>query len=97
MRIRVKPAGKGQFWAFNDGFLGAMIGQPSSQPMLDAARVLLELGCDPGEVIELWHEGASEWALRSTIGVAARLTVIDRPSRSPPRFELWQPFGLDRE
>jgi hypothetical protein len=39
------------------------------------------------EVIELWHEGAEAWALRSTIGQAARLRVDESGA---PRFRKWE-------
>jgi hypothetical protein len=56
-----------------------------------AARELLAAGADPRASIELWWPGATEWALRAKIGIAAELTVAEG-DRDPPRFRKWKPF-----
>src|SRR5262245_27773812 len=86
MRIWVKPVGKGMFFGCIEGVPWGV--GPSSAPLLDAARIALQLGHDPAEVIELWHEGASEWALRSTVGEAAKLRV----NEDRTRFTKYAPF-----
>jgi hypothetical protein len=47
----------------------------SRQPLVDGARIHIRLGCDTKSRVEMWHEGAAEFALRSTIGLSAGLTV----------------------
>jgi hypothetical protein len=74
-------------------FVGAVDGYflcRSRQPFLDGARTLLERGCRPDAVIEMWHAGATAWALQSTIGKAAGLTVAEEHGT---RFERWKPFS----
>lgn len=59
-----------------DGFIDdrqVVIG--SATPFCDASRALLAEGVSPDAVIEMRHEGSSTLALRSTVGVAAKLTV----------------------
>jgi len=48
------------------------------EPLLAGARALLAQGADPASVITTRHKGALGWALRSTVGAAARLTVRER-------------------
>jgi hypothetical protein len=48
----------------------------TSAPLLNGARYWLERGADPAAVITtVWSSGPGHWALRSTIGHAASLTV----------------------
>jgi hypothetical protein len=55
----------------------------TAQPLLDVAAVLLTEGADPGVSIVLMRGDVE--CLRSTIGTAARLTVVnDRFVRRPP-------------
>jgi hypothetical protein len=49
----------------------------------DAARVLLAEGVDPVTKLVMRHEGSSHDALRSTVGVAAKLTVTDGTTGKP--------------
>jgi hypothetical protein len=60
------------------------------QPLLDSARELLKRGCDLATPLVMRREGASGEALRSTVDAAAKLTVLEEPSR--PRFSQWKPF-----
>ena len=60
----------------------------SSKPFLDAARVLLAEGGDPGTVLQMRHQGSATIALRSTVGAAAKLTIDE----AGPRFAVWRPF-----
>ena len=52
----------------------------SREPLLAGARALLKSGAAPDSVITTRHRGANSWALRSTVGQAARLTVRERAS-----------------
>ena len=75
--IIIEPVGPDMFASRHDGRLLVLA---STEPFCAAARVLLAEGVDPG----IDHRDAaprlrSTIALRSTIGVAARLTVEDGP------------------
>jgi hypothetical protein len=49
----------------------------TSTPLLDSARYWQALGADPTAVITtIWSTGTAPWSLRSTIGHAAKLTVM---------------------
>jgi hypothetical protein len=61
----------------------------SHQPRLDSARVLAAEGIDPATPIHTRHEGAMFDALRSTIGIAANLTV-EESQKIGPRFARWK-------
>jgi hypothetical protein len=63
----------------------------SHQPLLDAARILAGEGADPATRITMRHEAAAYDALRSTVGVAAGLTVRETETDGP-RFVRWKPF-----
>jgi hypothetical protein len=61
----------------------------SRQPLLDAARALLAVGCDPEVVLEIRRPGATSWDLRAILRVAARLTVDEH---NGTRFAKWTPL-----
>ena len=64
----------------------------SETPLLDAAGVLLKAGkADPGDMLVMRHAGAGAIALRARIGVAAGLTVEDRPSGQRIRLAKYRP------
>jgi len=89
-RYRSPKSGKrvhGQFEARLDGRLICI----SRQPLLDGARVLAAEGIDPATPIAMRHEGAAFDALRSTLGVAAKLTAEEN-EKVGPRFARWKPF-----
>jgi hypothetical protein len=70
-----------------------VIAQASRQPLLDAARVLINRGVDPSVILEMWHDGATYYALRATLGHAAKLAVEDRiRGGKPPRFVPYRAF-----
>jgi hypothetical protein len=56
--------------------------------MLDAARVLIAAGYDPASWVEGWRPGASAFALRARLEIAAGLTVDETRSV----FAAWKPF-----
>jgi hypothetical protein len=50
----------------------------TSIPLLDGARYWEALGApSSAAIVTIWSSGLGHWALRSTIGHAARLTVRD--------------------
>jgi hypothetical protein len=61
----------------------------SRQPFLDAARVLIAAGYDPGCWLEGWRAGATAFALRARLGIAAGLTVDETRTVFAP----WKPFS----
>jgi hypothetical protein len=64
----------------------------SRQPLLDGARCWIRKSADPGATITTaWSSGNGDWALRATIGHAARLTVRDN-SRGTPTFLQYKPW-----
>jgi len=87
------PAGPGQFKATLDD---TILVNSTTQPLLDGARALAARGADPDSIITTRHRLAADWSLRSRIGVAARLTVVERRSGSAPRFIPWVPFPAAR-
>ena len=79
---------QGQFEARLNGRLICI----SHRPLLDGARVLLAECVDPATPISMRHEGTAYDALRSTVGVAAKLTVEEN-ERVGPRLVRWKPFS----
>jgi hypothetical protein len=73
LTITLKPAGKGQVTATSsDGhsFL-------STIPLCNGARYWLDKGADPATPIcTVWSSGNGDWSLKSTVGYAARWTVM---------------------
>jgi hypothetical protein len=59
----------------------------SAQPLLDGARALLAIGCDPWARLVMRREGSDLDALRTRVGVAAGLTVDE----TNIRFARWKP------
>jgi hypothetical protein len=86
LEVVVAPAGAGKFAAGLDGRELYAI----AKPFLDAARVLLAEGVDAETVLEMRHAGSNTLTLRSTVGTAAGLTVLEGDLR--PRFARWQAF-----
>ena len=64
----------------------------SLQPLLDAARVLINEGVDPAMPIATRHAGAGFDAMTSTVGAAARWTVRETKTEGP-RFVRWKGFS----
>jgi hypothetical protein len=50
-------------------------------PFLSAARVLLSEGVSPLEPLTMTHAGSDMVCLRSTVGVAAALSLEESPTR----------------
>jgi hypothetical protein len=70
---------------------GRSVVKRSTTPFCDAARVLLAEGADPSTKLVMRHEGSSHDALRSTVGAAAKLTVVDDKG-GKPIFTKWSPY-----
>jgi hypothetical protein len=69
---------------------GRRIIERSPQPFVDAARELLSEGIDPGTVLVMRYAGRTDDALKSTVGAAAKLTVLDT-AQGKPVFRPWRP------
>jgi hypothetical protein len=67
----------------------------SSQPLLDAARVLINEGVDPATPIATRHSGAGFDAMTSIVGAAAKWTVRENETQSP-HFVRWDAFPASR-
>ncbi len=89
IRIVVSPCSGSSPAAF-DAVLDGRALCRSQHPLLDAARVLAKEGCDQNTTLEMWHKGATEFALRGRLGDLALLTV--RNGHNAPAFAKWQPF-----
>jgi hypothetical protein len=70
---------------------GRRIVKRSTTPFCDAARALLAEGVRPETALVMRHEGSPHEALRSTVGVAAKLTVAD-DNGGKPIFRRWSPY-----
>jgi hypothetical protein len=88
MNITVTPLRRGRFAACLDGRLLCH----SRTPFLSAARVLQREGVPDETPITMRHEGEIEVALRSTVGAAAKLTIVEN-EREGPRFARYRPFS----
>jgi hypothetical protein len=74
-----------------DGYVSErLVVSRSTQPLLDACRVLAREGVDPSTRVVMRHAGQEYNAMRSTVGAATKLTVSDR--KGPPAFGVRQPF-----
>jgi hypothetical protein len=84
--------------AMFEGTVDGRVVVTSHQPFLDAARVLLSGGADPGDKLIMRHEGKDFDALSALVGVAAKLYVNETsrgaglPSFAPvPEQPHWEP------
>jgi len=90
LMLIVKPSGYSTRGQLFDGFVdGRLVVSRTTQPLLDACRVLLGEGVDPATRMVLRHAGQDYDALRSTVGAAARLTIEE--GERPPTFRRWKP------
>jgi hypothetical protein len=79
---------------FDGAVDGRTVVKRSVTPFCDAARVLLAEGIKPDAILVMRHGGSAADALRSSVGVAAGLTVAD-DNGGKPIFRKWSPY--DRE
>ena len=73
-------------------YVGERGGKPlcvSRQPFLDSARKLIARGHDPQTMLVMRWAGAKNWALRSSLGAAAKLTVDEHNGT----FAKWKPYS----
>jgi hypothetical protein len=63
---------------------GELLVRSSRQPFVDAARALIEKGCDPTAMLEMKHAGRDIVALRGPLLKATRLSVEE--GVNGPRF-----------
>ena len=61
----------------------------SRQPFLDGARKLIARGHDSETILAMRWAGAKNWALRSSLGAAAKLTVDEHNGT----FAKWKPYS----
>lgn len=87
MLITTSPAGRGRVHAR----LGNRLLCTTDTPLTSCARILLREGVPPSTVIEIAREGSDRWDMRSTIGRAAALTVIEN-ERVGPVFRPYRAF-----
>lgn len=72
---------------------GGVLVRSSRQPLLDAARILLDLGEPPETELTTQHAGSAIVAQRSTVGEAAKWTVSES-DRGGLRRARWQPHPM---
>jgi hypothetical protein len=68
---------------------GTVLVGSSRQPFLDAVRVLIASGYDPHCWLEAWRPGATVFALRGHLRIAAGLTVDETKTA----FAKWKAFS----
>jgi hypothetical protein len=76
MFLTLRPLGRGRFAASIDGRVVA----EGRTPIFSGARALIQEGVSPDEPLIAFHEGSQIISMNTTIGKAARLTVIERDS-----------------
>jgi len=89
IKILLEPVnrrGRSSASLLDDGMV--LVGS-SRQPFLDAARVLIGAGYEPDSWLEGWRPGATAFALRARLGIAAGLTVDETKTV----FAKWKPFS----
>lgn len=87
MLITISPAGRERYHAR----LGHRLLCTSRTPFTDAARVLAREGVSPSTPLQMSREGHDTVDLISTVGAAARLTVLENERRGPV-FIAHRPF-----
>jgi hypothetical protein len=74
-----------------DAFVGdRLIVSSTRQPFFDGARALIAFGVAPETVLIMRRRPIGTESLRSTVGAAAKLTVLEANFGSAPRFGLFQ-------
>lgn len=79
MLITISPAGRGRYLAR----LGHRHLCTSRTPFTDAARALAKEGVPPSTPLQMSREGHDTVDLSGTVGVAARLAVLENERRGP--------------
>jgi hypothetical protein len=90
--VVVSPTGRACSFSAHDE-CGRILVESSRQPLLDACRALIAEGADPNAWVIMRHQGSDVDALRSKVGLAARLTVmgtsfvpLEDDEKEPPRL-----------
>jgi hypothetical protein len=86
MNITIRPLGRGHFAAL----LGDRLLCESKTPFFSAARILRAEGASDHAAITMSHEGSGVVSMRSTVGEAAGLTVLENDSDGL-RFAPFEP------
>jgi hypothetical protein len=79
---------------FDGSIDGRVVVKRSTTPFCDAARLLLAEGIKPNTILVMRHAGSGADALRSSVGVAAGLTVAD-DNGGKPIFRKWSPYNRE--
>ena len=98
LRVILRPAFNRHGARLHDKFVVTLDGRQlyiSRQPLLEAARVLINEGIDPATPIATRHAGADFDLMTSTVGAAARWTVRETETEGP-RFVRWEAFPAVR-
>ena len=98
LRVILRPAFNRHGARLHGKFVVTLDGRQlciSRQPLLDAARVLINEGIDPTTPIATRHAGADFDAMTSTVGTAAKWTVKENEIQSP-HFVRWEAFPASR-
>jgi hypothetical protein len=74
---------------FDGHVVGRLVVSRSTQPLLDACRVLAGEGVDPSTRLVMRYEGQDYDALRSAVVAAAKLAMEEGKRR--PIFRPWRP------
>ena len=72
---------------------GRLMVLSSRVPLLDSCRALLAEGVDSNAWVIMRHAGSATDAMRTKVGIAAKLTVAEG-DRGVPRFRSWKPMRL---
>jgi hypothetical protein len=97
LRLLVVPDREpGTFSGHLERRTGELIVVRTRQPLLDAARRLLDLGANPARLLTMRHAGAAHDSfLAAPIGRLARWTCKER-DRGGITIERWMPFAVPR-
>jgi hypothetical protein len=87
MRVYVEEMQNGRYRAKCDA-----IEITARQPFFEMARRLSALDVHPDTELTMWRKGDETWSLRSTVGAAAKLTVMEGEKRGP-EFRSYVPFS----
>jgi hypothetical protein len=97
LRVILRPAFNRHGARLHGRFAATLDGRQfciSRQPLLDAARVLINEGIDPATPIATRHAGVGFDAMTATVGTAAKWTVREDSTVSPT-FVRWKAFSRD--
>jgi hypothetical protein len=88
MNITIRPLGRGRFAAS----LGQRLLCKSKTPFFTAARILQAEGLPDDTPITMTHEGSSIVSMRSTVGQAASLIVLET-DKEGPKLKRYRPMS----